>query len=154
MTWTEDRIEILKHDWQDGFSASQIAQQLGGVTRNAVIGKVHRLGLAGRATTSRYLQSTRSRSPSLTARAAGRSRGRGRTFRIRHSPAPIKSLRPSIVPELGTPPPLPVTVRSLTCSTCRWPEGDPKAADFHFCGRTKERPDIPYCDHHDAIAHR
>ena len=154
MTWTEDRIESLKHDWQDGFSASQIAQRLGKVTRNAVIGKVHRLGLAGRATTSRHLQSTRSRSPSLTARAAGRSRGRGHTFRIRHSLAPIKSQRPSIVPELGPAPPIPVTVQSLTALTCRWPEGDPKAPDFHFCGRTKQRADIAYCDHHDAIALR
>ena len=49
MSWTEDRVELLKKLWQDGLSASQIAGQLGGVTRNAVIGKVHRLGLSGRA---------------------------------------------------------------------------------------------------------
>ena len=53
MTWTDDRTTILTQCWQDGLSASQIAQRLGGVTRNAVIGKVHRLGLAGRANTSR-----------------------------------------------------------------------------------------------------
>src|SRR5215475_6768251 len=53
MGWTDERVELLKKLWQDGLSASQIAKQLGGVTRNAVIGKVHRLGLAGRATPSR-----------------------------------------------------------------------------------------------------
>ena len=49
MGWTDERVELLKKLWQDGLSASQIAKQLGGVTRNAVIGKVHRLGLSGRA---------------------------------------------------------------------------------------------------------
>ncbi len=49
MTWTDDRVELLKKLWMDGLSASQIAAELGGITRNAVIGKVHRLGLSGRA---------------------------------------------------------------------------------------------------------
>lgn len=53
MAWTDERVEILKKLWAEGLSASQIAGRLGGVTRNAVIGKVHRLGLSGRATTSR-----------------------------------------------------------------------------------------------------
>ena len=53
MSWTEERVEKLKTLWAEGHSASQIANQLGGVTRNAVIGKVHRLGLSGRATPSR-----------------------------------------------------------------------------------------------------
>ena len=49
MNWTDERVELLKKLWADGLSASQIASQLGGVTRNAVIGKVHRLNLSGRA---------------------------------------------------------------------------------------------------------
>jgi len=53
MAWTDERVELLKKLWADGLSASQIAGRLGGVTRNAVIGKVHRLGLSGRATSSR-----------------------------------------------------------------------------------------------------
>ena len=53
MGWTEERVELLKKLWVEGLSASQIAGRLGGVTRNAVIGKVHRLGLSGRATSSR-----------------------------------------------------------------------------------------------------
>ena len=55
MAWTDERVELLKKLWADGLSASQIAGRLGGVTRNAVIGKVHRLGLSGRATSSRSL---------------------------------------------------------------------------------------------------
>src|SRR5262245_66120108 len=51
--WSDDRVELLRKLWSEGLSASQIASRLGGVTRNAVIGKVHRLGLAGRATTAR-----------------------------------------------------------------------------------------------------
>ncbi|HEY9218643.1 MAG TPA: GcrA family cell cycle regulator, partial [Phenylobacterium sp.] len=58
MGWTEERVEILKKLWQDGLSASQIAKQLGGVTRNAVIGKVHRLGLSGRAAPSKPARTT------------------------------------------------------------------------------------------------
>src|SRR5258705_3954569 len=56
--WSEDRVTILQSLWLDGFSASQIAKQLGGVTRNAVIGKVHRLGLSGRATPSKPARTT------------------------------------------------------------------------------------------------
>ena len=52
MSWTDERVEILKKMWGEGQSASQIAKELGGVTRNAVIGKVHRLGLSNRATTN------------------------------------------------------------------------------------------------------
>ena len=52
MSWTDERVEILTKMWAEGNSASQIAKELGGVTRNAVIGKVHRLGLSNRATTS------------------------------------------------------------------------------------------------------
>jgi GcrA cell cycle regulator len=52
MSWTDERVSTLKKLWLDGLSASQIAKQLGGVTRNAVIGKVHRLGLSGRAAPS------------------------------------------------------------------------------------------------------
>ena len=58
MAWTDERVEELKKLWSEGLSASQIAKQLGGVTRNAVIGKVHRLGLSGRATPSRPVRRT------------------------------------------------------------------------------------------------
>jgi GcrA cell cycle regulator len=154
MTWTDDRVATLKHCWKDGFSASQIAQRLGGVTRNAVIGKLHRLKLAGRTKPSRRATSTRARSCSqVSRRPAGNSR-RTSAFPTRHSPAPAKPTRPPILPELGPAPQRPVTVRTLTPRTCRWPEGDPKSPDFHFCGRSKTNEVLPYCDHHAAIAFR
>src|SRR5262245_47609395 len=67
MAWNDERVELLKKLWAEGLSASQIAGRLGGVTRNAVIGKVHRLGLSGRATTSR-MKSHRPRARAATAR--------------------------------------------------------------------------------------
>jgi GcrA cell cycle regulator len=154
MTWTDERIAILKHDWTDGYSASQIAQRLGDVTRNAVIGKVHRLGLAGRAHPSRYCQAARRRSPSSTLRTRARDRPQSRPRPVRQSGAPATPALPPMLPELGAPPASPITVQSLTSLTCRWPEGDPKTPDFHFCGRTKTRAELPYCDHHAAIAFR
>src|SRR5262245_23827496 len=71
MTWTDERVETLKKLWTEGLSASQIAAELGGVTRNAVIGKVHRLGLAGRA-----------KSPSSTAPRPRKPRSHSQMLRI------------------------------------------------------------------------
>ena len=154
MTWTNDRIDTLKQYWQDGFSASQIAQRLGGITRNAVIGKVHRLGLAGRVNPSRRSVSTRSRSSAQVSHMPARSRRQGPVYRIRYIPAAASPKQHPIMPELGPAPSIPVTVQELTVLTCRWPEGDPKLIGFHFCGRAKTNPAIPYCDHHTAIAFR
>src|SRR5205085_10182830 len=73
MAWNDERVELLKKLWSEGLSASQIAGRLGGVTRNAVIGKVHRLGLSGRATTSR-IKSHRPRTRVANARRIATSR--------------------------------------------------------------------------------
>src|SRR6202035_1473542 len=66
MSCTDERVELLKKLWSDGLSASQIAAELGGITRNAVIGKVHRLGLSGRAksTSSAAPRQRKARAPS------------------------------------------------------------------------------------------
>src|SRR5512144_2549576 len=71
MSWTDERVELLKKLWADGLSASQIAAELGGITRNAVIGKVHRLGLSGRA-----------KSPSSTAPRPRKPRVAAHTMRV------------------------------------------------------------------------
>ena len=71
MSWTDDRVELLKKLWADGLSASQIAGELGGITRNAVIGKVHRLGLSGRA-----------KSPSSGAPRPRKARSGGHMLRV------------------------------------------------------------------------
>jgi GcrA cell cycle regulator len=144
MGWTDERVELLKKLWQDGLSASQIAKQLGGVTRNAVIGKVHRLGLSGRATPSK---------PQRTA------------FKVPRPPRPV-SAQPSaprriaeavsshqapayriIDEEPGT-----ATVLTLGAHMCKWPIGDPALDNFTFCGRRSG--DGPYCDQHAQVAYQ
>src|SRR5580700_2309548 len=79
MSWTDERVELLKKLWSDGLSASQIAAELGGITRNAVIGKVHRLGLSGRAksTSTGAPRPRKARSPSMM--RIGRASIRGNT---------------------------------------------------------------------------
>jgi len=81
MSWTDERVELLKKLWSDGLSASQIAAELGGITRNAVIGKVHRLGLSGRAksTSSAAPRQRKARAPSHMLRSIGRPAIRGNT---------------------------------------------------------------------------
>jgi GcrA cell cycle regulator len=133
---------LLKKLWLDGLSASQIAKQLGGVTRNAVIGKVHRLGLSGRAAPS---QPTR---PVFKAPRAPRPTPAPAPRRIEaHHPAPPP--QPAYYPEE----PGSATVLTLGAHMCKWPIGDPAADGFSFCGRRTD-VDGPYCAHHSAIAYQ
>src|SRR3954453_16165461 len=85
MGWTDERVELLKKLWRDGLSASQIAKQLGGVTRNAVIGKIHRLGLSGRSAPSRPSRAPKVSRPRIHRSAAGRKA----PIRLRASVQPI-----------------------------------------------------------------
>ncbi|HEY1245117.1 MAG TPA: GcrA family cell cycle regulator [Hyphomicrobiaceae bacterium] len=148
MSWNDERVEALKKLWADGLSASQIAGRLGGVTRNAVIGKVHRLGLAGRATTSRMKPH---RMRVRTAQGAKRAMLRARPTGLPNSP--LKSLylsdEPYVPPaeELVIPLNERKYIQTLTESCCRWPIGDPQQPEFHFCGR-KKIPGLPYCEVH------
>ena len=152
MTWNDERVDLLKKLWSDGLSASQIAGRLDGVTRNAVIGKVHRLGLSGRATTSR-MKSHRPRT------------------RPQPNPTAAKRLmKPRFATNVGNPalrnlyladsePFMPAAeeveiplkerkyIQTLTENCCRWPIGDPQQADFHFCGK-KKVTGLPYCELH------
>lgn len=152
MSWTEERVESLKKLWAEGHSASQIANELGGVTRNAVIGKVHRLGLSGRATPSRPVK----RPPKL-ARPKPRVQADGtvRTPAPRQAPAAavVSSAEKEAVVSL---PPLPLadgeaaTVVTLRDSMCKWPIGDPADPKFAFCGRKSTTG--PYCSEHAKVA--
>src|SRR5271163_4381060 len=142
MGWTDERVSTLKKLWLEGHSASQIAKQLGGVTRNAVIGKVHRLGLSGRAT------------PSQPARPV---------FKAPRPPRPLVSSppvqrrpidRPAATTAEPAPRPLPrveepgtATVLTLGAHMCKWPIGDPSSDDFTFCGR-RAGEEGPYCIDH------
>lgn len=155
MSWTDDRVELLKKLWAEGLSASQIAGQLGGVTRNAVIGKVHRLGLSGRATTSR-VKSNRARK-----KAVRQGSGVPRLGLFSSSNTALRSLSnpdgPKEEPfrsqyvELVIPEDERVNLVDLKEGQCRWPIGDPQEQGFHFCGKDKSEGG-PYCEYHAEIA--
>lgn len=135
--WSDDRIEHLKSLWQEGLSASEVARTLGHVTRNAVLGKLHRLGLLSGSAPNR---------PSRARASIPRSR-----------PArPAKVALVTLVPEPdaftfqdGSF----VTVVTVNDRMCRWPIGDPKAGDFHFCGHAPKVGSC-YCEAHTQRAHQ
>lgn len=146
MAWTDERVELLKKLWGEGLSASQIAGRLGSVTRNAVIGKVHRLGLSGRATTSR-MKSHRPR-PRMASKRMAKARFSplgNPAFRALYQAEPETYHPP--VEELVIPPAERKTIQTLSECSCRWPIGDPQLSDFHFCGKNKV-PGLPYCEFH------
>ena len=147
MGWTEERVEMLKKLWADGLSASQIAAELGGITRNAVIGKVHRLGLSGRAK-SPSSSAPRPRKPrSSTMMRVPRAHIRGNT-----ALAYDYAVEPE--PELIE---IPVeqrkTLLQLNEATCHWPVGDPGSTDFFFCGG-QANEGSPYCNYHSRVAYQ
>ena len=144
MTWTAERIEDLKRLWADGQSASEIANQLGGVSRNAVIGKIHRLNLSGKAKPA-PAKKERKPKPKRLSKARPSS-----VFRNGPSPKPKKPLPWSEPIELQS---LRVPLLELTDSMCRWPSGDPKGSDFGFCGHRKHRG-LPYCEYHARRAYQ
>jgi len=146
MGWTDERVELLKKLWQDGLSASQIAKQLGGVTRNAVIGKVHRLGLSGRAAPSKpartVFKAPRPARPVTAAPSAPRRIADASTAMV-SAPTPVRYVDETP----GT-----ATVLTLGAHMCKWPIGDPSLDSFTFCGRRSG--DGPYCDEHAHVAYQ
>ena len=148
-TWKGERVDLLKVLWAQGLSASQIAGSLGGVTSSAVLGKVHRLGLSGRAKTllmkslplvpAEKPRDARplSKPPAKCGRVAVRSLHDGGPQLPRVSPAE----------EVVIPLAERKTVNTLAECSCRWPIGDPHVAGFHFCGKDKVQG-LPYCEFH------
>jgi GcrA cell cycle regulator len=152
MSWTDERVELLKKLWSDGLSASQIAAELGGITRNAVIGKVHRLGLSGRAKSASAAapRQRKARSPAHMLRMP-RGAIRGNTalahaydFEVEATPELIENIIP-----IGQR----RTLLELTEQTCRWPIGDPGTSEFFFCGGHAVTG-LPYCAYHSRVAHQ
>ena len=152
--WTEDRVGALKKLWLEGQSASQIATQLGGgVTRNAVIGKVHRLGLSGRAAPSQPARTT--------FRAAARPRPAAPAAPVQ-APSPPRRIeaaapRPVMTAQPVAPAPMPelpgtATVMTLGAHMCKWPIGDPSSREFSFCGRRSSEG--VYCVEHARVAYQ
>jgi len=179
MSWTDERVEKLKELWGDGMSASQIAKALGGVTRNAVIGKVHRLGLSNRGTTSagqpasddgksaqKLIRPSRSAKtvPEQKDTAAAPEEAKPLPVVVRTQPVIRDATQPR-APGLPTPEEQAaratlveiekmarkLDLLSLTERTCKWPIGDPTEESFHFCG-LPSAAGKPYCEHHVAVA--
>jgi GcrA cell cycle regulator len=161
MAWTDQRVTDLRRLWAEGLSASQIAFRLGGCTRSAVLGKVHRLGLPGRATTSR-MRSHRPRRPRAASSSPRRAPPRPGQPRTPKSPNKDRGFEAAPLPDaevkatvLGVAAEdLGINRRSLAeleRSDCRWPIGDPRHADFGFCGATALQG-RPYCSMHSARA--
>ena len=180
MSWTDDRVEVLKKLWVEGQSASQIAKELGGVTRNAVIGKVHRLGLSNRATSSSSSKSdTKSKTSVKSMSDPKRVSNKTSTSKVTSANSPseprsnVTSLRRQIIPAGQPLPPQPsaneispealarvseiekkakkISLLDLTERTCKWPVGDPATEEFWFCGLPSQAGK-PYCEAHVGVA--
>jgi GcrA cell cycle regulator len=144
-TWTPERIAQLRNFVDSGLTCSQIAAEIG-VTRNAVIGKIHRLGLSpGRpAASPGRARPPRARRPRLPSRR--------HLLRLVYAEAP--GIADGVDKEAHTiESPLRCSLLELTQDTCRWPVSDPGAADFAFCGNAAHRG-LPYCAAHARMAYR
>ena len=152
MAWTDDRVKILKKLWSEGLSASQIANKIGDVTRNAVIGKVHRLGLEGRAKSIRSsdLSVSQLKSNVVSVTYSG-------NLALKAIIDPINdviSVGQSITQgfeAVQISPGEHVTILTLNENRCKWPIGDPSDADFPFCGH-EPKSKAPYCTEHSKVA--
>jgi GcrA cell cycle regulator len=155
-TWTDERVELLKKLWSEGFSASQIAAEMGGVTRNAVIGKVHRLGLSGRGKTG-SAGTPRPRKPRPAAHPATITPLMRGNVAVALKSVPRPEIQPLTEVRLQEDVVVPlserVTIMELREYMCRWPMGDPTTPDFRFCG-ARSIGGLPYCTHHARIAYQ
>lgn len=172
MAWTDERVEVLKKMWGEGQSASQIAKELGGVTRNAVIGKVHRLGLSNRtggggtdkpAAKSRAKAAAKPATPKAAPKAEAEAEPTKRPIPPRRviipagQPLPPQPSANEISPEaLASVRKVEkkakkISLMELTERTCKWPVGDPATDDFWFCGLAV-KAGKPYCEAHVGVA--
>jgi GcrA cell cycle regulator len=160
MIWTDERVETLRRLWAEGLSASQIAAQLGGVSRNAVIGKVHRLKLSGRgrntAPPARQKKPAQPAAPKAPPRPAHSQRPMaasvGATALQTHF-EPVQAVREPARASDNVVVPISrhLQLIQLNERTCKWPIGDPLAEGFHFCGNDCADTG-PYCRYHARIA--
>ena len=170
MSWTDERVEVLKKMWGEGQSASVIAKELGGVTRNAVIGKVHRLGLSNRVTSTTAKPAAKVKAKvEVKAKSAAPPKAAAAPENVRITPPAVRKIIPA-----GQPlPPQPsaneispealakvseveksakrISLMELTEKTCKWPVGDPATENFWFCGLAV-KTGKPYCEAHVGVA--
>ncbi len=143
MSWTEERVTLLKKLWGEGKTASEIAKIIGDVTRNAVIGKAHRLKLSGRSSPIQQSNTTKKTAAKVQQEACNTNtepakRGRPKKQLVEPSAdIPVKRIK----------------LANLKDRQCRWPLGDPRDDDFAFCG-CAAMPGIPYCAEHAQVAYQ
>ena len=137
MSWTEQKVQKLRELWTKGNTASEIAGILGETTRNAVIGKAHRLNLEERA-------------PSKAKSSSEKKQAIGSQPKLKGSVS-RKSKFNSILLDKNFEPENPTSLENLSDQTCKWPSGHPDEENFYFCGR-KPIDSIPYCKLHALYA--
>ncbi len=142
MSWTDDRVDILKKLWGDGHTAAEIAKKLGGVTRNAVIGKAHRLKLSNRV--SPIQQNKKPANKNIEQKLVKKVSSNSNVAKV--SAVSAKKSAPVISGEL-------YSLMDLKPRMCRWPSGDPREENFGFCGDTTISG-IPYCEEHAKLAYQ
>ena len=139
MSWTEEKVTKLKELWGKGNTASQIAEIIGGISRNAVIGKAHRLNLSAKIKT-RTATSTQNFNSSTNQKNIRSGRGRKNKFK-------------SLIIEKDFEPENPKQLEELDESSCKWPIGHPDEKSFYFCGRSSLK-DFSYCKLHLLYAYQ
>ncbi len=169
MAWTDERIELLRKSWEAGMTASQIAEALAeGVSRNAVIGKAHRLGLPPRPSPVRagevvlvaagkmLVVDAFPVEPGVVEVDGGTSKAAA--VEAAEGPPALTSAAPPVIRKpsrsAASPrKPARTTLLDLSEKICKWPIGHPGEADFHFCGKPSQAS-FPYCSEHCAIAYQ
>ena len=139
MSWTEEKVAKLKELWGKGNTASQIAEIIGGISRNAVIGKAHRLNLSAKIKT-RTATSSQNFDNGTNEKNTQSKRGRKSKFK-------------SLIIEKDFEPENPKQLEELDENSCKWPIGHPDEKTFYFCGRSSLK-DFSYCKLHILYAYQ
>ena len=137
MSWTKEKVSKLKELWGSGKTANQIAEIIGGISRNAVIGKAHRLNLSSKIKTKNY-------SDGINKRFSQIDNFEKNNKKIKKIP---RSKFKSLLIEKDFEPENPKQLEELNDNSCKWPIGHPNESSFYFCGRTSLK-DFSYCKLH------